>query len=403
MSRLAVLFKNDLKLFAGDWKTILILILLPFLSIGFFAYALAPYIQKSSFIEPFDIAVIDNENSAQTRMLINQFDGIKLFRQVIPMTYEHAVEMINKDELAGAVMIPEDFTSSVANGENKPLTVIGNSRRPLQSYVIRNLMLSAADLVTAGQNAIRSIYYYDEKAGMGKDELNKNFNDSASVVMMQTLARNEIFTDEEGTSGGYPLSSAEYFTAALISIFLMFSGMPAIKLLLTEKNLGLMARLRASPVKIWQVVLSKFLVSAVLSVIQFLSIIIFTLFVFHNYWGAPVRSILMVFGAVLFAVSAWSVFVSAVASTTAAADALGYLGILLMAVIGGCIYPIAGMPGFIKAASGFTISRWSMQGFMTLFSGERTAGVIPGVYQLLAIGGVLLALAFIRLQTVRKA
>ena len=122
----------------------------------------------------------------------------------------------------------------------------------------------------------------------------------------------------------------------------------------------------------WKVVLSKLLVSIMLLVIQFGIIILMTSRLFINYWGAPVRDVLILFGAIILAVSAWSVFTASISPTPASADIIGNLGILLMAVLGGSIYPLTSMPESIRRISVLTITRWAMEGFMVLFSGSVT-------------------------------
>jgi len=107
-----------------------------------------------------------------------------------------------------------------------------------------------------------------------------------------------------------------------------------------------------------------------LLVIQFGIIIFMTSKIFNNYWGAPVKDVLILFGGIILAVSAWSVFTASVSPTPASADIIGNLGILLMAVLGGSIYPLTSMPEGIRRISVLTINRWAMDGFMVLFSGS---------------------------------
>ncbi len=397
MIRIFVLLLNDIKLFFTDWKAVVLLIILPVFAIGFFSYALAPYINSSNFIEPFDIAIVDMEDTAQSRMIIGQLEQISVFRRIIKEDYDGAVDLIKNDKVGSALVIPEEFTLSVSEGRNKPVTVIGNKKKPIQSYIVKNLMLSAANLISAGQSAIAAIYHFNREAGAKGSELNAQYADSTSKIMLQTLARNEVFTQADA-GGSYDLTPAEYYTAGLIAIFLMLAGMPGMKMLVTERTMGMTLRLKASPVRMWQVILSKFLVSMILSLVQFGAIIIMTSAVFKNYWGAPPYRILMLFGGILFAVSAWSVFVSSISRTPATADAVGYLGILLMAVVGGSIYPLPLMPGFIRSISVVTINRWAMEGFMQLFSGESAIGAVPGFFPLVVIGVILLACALIRMR-----
>ena len=170
---------------------------------------------------------------------------------------------------------------------------------------------------------------------------------------------------------------------------MMFAGMPAMKLLVTEKSEGVTERLYAAPVSMLSVVLSKLLVSALLLLIQFGIIIIFTSTVFNNYWGAPIKNVIMLFTGLIFAVSAWSIFVASISTTPASADIIGNLGILLMAIVGGNIYPLSSMPLAVRNISRFTISRWAMDGFMVLFSGNDAASTFVYTLALTLIGLVL--------------
>lgn len=403
MTVFLTLLKNDIKLFLKDWKACILLLATPFIFIGFFTYALAPYLDKSNFVEPFSIALADNEDTPQTRMLTKQLEEMQIFKEVVHAGEAEALQMLSEGSIASVIVIPAGFTESIAYGENKPVTVIGSSSRPLQSFIVKSLMQSAANLISAAQNAITTIYHYNEKAGLKGKELDKQFNASTMTFFLEALARNEIFSQVEAYSR-FNLTPVEYFTAALIVIFAMFAGMPGMKMLVSERTSGITKRLAAAPVKIWQIILSKLLVSILLVVLQFGLIIILTSAVFKNYWGAPAGDILLLFGGLVFAICAWSVFVAAISGTSAAADAIGNLGILTMAVIGGSIYPLSSMPDFVRSLSRLTINRWAMDGFMVLFSGNEGLHTGTQALMLVVIGTVLfiLAAAFMKLAQRRQ-
>ena len=369
MTSFFALLKNDIRLFIRDWKACVLLLIAPLFFISFFTYALSPYLEESSFIEPFPIAVVDKEDTTQTRMLINQVEEIGIFSEVVKMDEEEAMRSLADKEIGGVIIIPEDFTNSVSMGENKPVTVVGNGAMPLQVYIVKNIVQSASNLVTAAQGAINTIWHYDTEAGLSYDERDERFNEAVMDYMLAALARTSIFVSEDAVSE-YSVTPAEYFTAALIIVFMMFAGMPGMKMLVTERTSGITSRISAAPVRVWKVVLSKLLVSVMLLVIQFGIIIFMTSKIFNNYWGAPVKDVLILFGGIILAVSAWSVFTASVSPTPASADIIGNLGILLMAVLGGSIYPLTSMPEGIRRISVLTINRWAMDGFMVLFSGS---------------------------------
>jgi len=390
MTAFLALLKNDIKLFLRDWKACVLLLALPILFISLFVYVMTAYMNKSNFVDPFPIALADNEDTTQTRVLARQLDEIEIFDKVLKTDEESAKELIRQNRIAAAVIIPKGFSESILSGENKPVTVIGNKSMPLQSFIVKNFFQGVANLFSAGESAWNTMDYYYKKEGFKSGETARDYDQSVTRLLMESLSRNEIYADIDNPHV-FNLTPAEYFTAALIVIFLMFAGMPGMKLLVWERCYGITRRLGSTPVKLRHVVLSKFIVSAMLSIVQFGVVIAVTSVVFKNYWGAPARNILMLFGAIIFAVSAWSVFVSSISRTPAAADIIGNLGILLMAVIGGSIYPLTYMPEIVRDLSRLTINRWAMDGFMVLFSGNDALSVAGYAYPLLIIGLVMLA------------
>lgn len=392
MIAMITLLKNDFKLMFRDWKAVILLLTMPFLFIGYFALVLSPYINKSSFVEPFPIVLVDNEDTAQTRLLIKQLENVEVFSKVKKAEYEDALELIRQDRVGSAIIIPEDFTYNMSIGKNEPVTVVGNKAKPLQTLIVRNLMQSAANMVSSGQSVINTIYHFGQEAGLEGTKLQNLYEEATVQILREAVSRREIFTQAQ-TTEVFNLTTAEYFSAALIVIFLMFAGMPGMKMLVTERTHKITKRLAATPIKMWQVVLSKLIVSFVMSIIQFITVIILTSTVFNNYWGAPVKNIILVFAGIIFAVSCWSVFVSSVSTSQASADVIGNMGILLMAIVGGSIYPLSAMPGFVRNLSNITINKWAMSGFMILFSGNDALSVIACVIPLVIIGTVLLILS----------
>lgn len=392
MTAFIALLKNDIKVFLKDWKAGILLIVMPVLFIYLFVYVLTSYLDRSSFVDPFKIALADNENTTQTRVIGRQLDEVKIFSEVLRVNESKANELIRQNKIAALVIIPKGFSESLLTGENKPVTVTGNKAMPLQSFMTRNLIQGFSNLFSAGESALNAINHFSSKASLKGKEIDRRYNESMSKLLMEALARNEIFTQiDDGST--FDLTPAEYFTAALLVIFLMFSGMPGMKMLVWEKYTGITRRLMTTSVKPWHLILTKFVISVILSAVQFSVIIVLTSVFFKNYWGAPVKSILLLFGSINFAVSAWSVFVSSISGTPAAADVIGNLGILLMAIVGGSIYPLTSMPEFVRSISKFTINRWAMDGFMVIFSGNDAMSIISYIYPLLAIGLVLLGVS----------
>ncbi|MDO8685289.1 MAG: ABC transporter permease [Clostridiales bacterium] len=391
---LAILI-NDIKLYFRDWKAVAFIILLPALAVAFFSSVLAPWFEKGRLIEPFPIAVVDNENSPQTRIIVKQLENIGLFKPVFVISGEDAKQKLLSGEIPAMIIIPEGFTNSIVFGGDFPIAVEGSSAQPLKATIVRKLAENAANLVSSGQAAIEAVYHFAKEAGLQGSELDWAINKAASDIILEMFDRTkviELINSGSADSGSTP---AEYFTAALMAVFLMFASIPAISIFADERDYGISRRLSASPAGYRHLLPARLITFMMAALLQLLFIIIFTSLVFHSYWGAPVASILAIFAPSLLAAAAFALLVAALAPDRAASNMAGYLGTFLLAITAGNIYPLTFMPPVIRYLSRFTPGRWVMEGFMAIFSGERRPRILHPALNLLAISGVMLLVAFV--------
>ena len=410
--RALILTKNDIKLFFSDWKAVILYFGLPFAFVGLFVLSLSPLLEGNKFIEPFNIAIVDKENSLESRMLINQFlsqagtlesddeDSIKLVN-FIKTDESNAMKMLEDEDVAGIVIIPDNFVYSMSVGENKPFEVITNASQPLVSNLIKNYMESYADIISASQNGIMTAYVFYSKVATPEEFYNKKYSDVITKFTLKALSRTSVFSMR--TESYIPnVTRYEYFTASLLAVFIMFGGIMGIKFTASEKQLGISTRLNISPLTGIEFIAGRFLTVFILSLLQFLSVIIPGGIIFKIYLRTSPFYKLLMFIITVFTVSAWAVFIAVISPTPITADLAGSLGTLLMAAVGGSIYPLTALPDSIKTISYFTINRWAVQGFLEIFSGKLTGGFFVNIAVLAAMGIIYLLLSLPFLKLIQK-
>ena len=109
-------------------------------------------------------------------------------------------------------------------------------------------------------------------------------------------------------------------------------------------------------------------------------------------WKSSPFAVPLLFISTVLASASYSLFVASVARTPAATDIIGYLGVLLMAVLGGSIYPLPTMPDWVRTASELMITKWARVGFLSVFSGSGE-DVFSSVFILLIIACSFFVLA----------
>lgn len=374
MSAFLSILKNDLRIILRDVKALLLLLVMPVLVIGLFAKALGPLLEKTAFVEPFSIAVVDKENSVWTGILVTQLKNLDILKNIHRTSEDEARELIKKNEIAAAIVIPENITESVDRWEPEQGKVMGSSLLHLQSQLIKNVAVVGSTSVSAGLAALNAIYDYEVQAGFDPHQVYQDINQANEAFINTVLTRKEIYRETKQEK--YGVSAVEHYAASLLAVFIMFSSIPCIKLLAQERKLGISSRINAAPAHGWHSISSKLILSVGISAAQFLLIGIFLKLSAKGISGFSIGPFIPVFLCTTIAAAAFSLLIASFSATAASTDLIANLSILLMAIAGGSVYPLASLPDLCKKLSVFTINRWSAQGFLAALTGENT-GRLP--------------------------
>lgn len=397
------IFKNDLRIVLRDVKALLLLLIMPVIVIMIMARALTPLLEKTVFIEPFDVAVVDEEQSMWTGLLAAQLKNLGIINDIRWTDEKEARELIAKNEIAAAIVIPPNLSDSIDHWEPVQGKVIGNSSLYLESRLIKNIAVVGSTSVSAGLAALNAIYDYEYKAGFDSGFMANDINQANESFIEEILARKDVFL--ESTTQKPEINPLEFYAASLIAVFVMFSSIPCIKLIAEERKLGILSRIRAAPAHDWQTIGSKLILSVLISVVQFSVIAVFLSVYAGSFHNMPLIPLIGVLICTIIAAAAFSLLVASIATSAAATDLIANLSILLMAIAGGSIYPLSSLPDLCKSLSVIAINRWSAEGFMTAMSGGGAEVVSNSCFMLLllAVGYGVAALLVFKLRRRRAA
>lgn len=384
MSGFLTIFKNDLKIMVKDIKALLLLLILPVFTVSIFASALTPLLEHNKFIEPFKLVLVDNDKSPWTGLLASQLRNLDIIEKIIFTDESEAIRLIENEEAAAAIIIPENLSESVDHWEPQAGKVLGSSTKYLESRLVKNIGFVGSNTVSSGLASLSVIYDVGTEKGWAleeaMDEINKAFNAFVNLVLNRKALISEEKSDKRGTD------PVIYYAMSLMAVFIMFSSIPCMRLLTDERRLGILSRLNASPVRTLQTAASKLLLSFLISTVQFTVIMIFVRIVGGSFVTSSIAGMIPVFLATSFAAGAFSIFVASISSTGSAADLIANLSILLMAIAGGSLYPLSSLPAICRDLSVLTINRWASQGFLNVIYGGD-------IRQTLTSAGILAAMA----------
>lgn len=385
----------DLKTLARDWKTLALILLLPLTLVAITAYGVAPVLEQNAYVEPFAVAVVDLDPKWETRTLIRHFERAPAMADLVRVQrtdQEAAMNLLRSDQVAAMIIIPGGFTERMAQGENIPFTVVGNPRRPLQAAIIRSMMQSGADLVTAAQSGVNTVMHYLGAAGAGADTLDQAFARSVQDFSLQSLGRTRVLEVAvvSATAGATPF---QYYSVALGVVFLLLSGTMALR----SGEGGRLLRLRAHGATAGQVAWAQFLGLTLLQYVQMLVVYLPLAalargwFQGHPLWAAAVLLAVAAAGAGLL------VLIGSLAPNAATANLLALTAIAVLSLAGGSVLPPAYLPPALRALGWLSPNRWAIDGLIhTVFRFD--AGVaLSSIGGLAAMAATAVSLAALRL------
>lgn len=383
----------------------LVLLGLALFSIWLFTQALSSHLFASRFSQPFAIALADEDQTVNTRLISRQFEEteyLKGFITVHHVTEAEAIRLIEQDQIAGAVVIPKGFTASLYSGDNWPIQFIGNPAQQERSVQMKNELASAVRYISAGQSAVKAVWHAARDGGASPEQLDGLMKDSVVTFMSRALARGELY--RERTLTNLPdVKLPEYYTAALGALFAGFFAVRGSRAFAVEKESGVLRRLYAAPVAWWQIGAGKYIALFGVLFVQVAILFGAAVFLFDVYVGSRWGEMLLLLLSCSFTLGAWGMLLGVIGLVSRGADVLGYVGTFLLAFLGGCIYPLFSLPDMLQVLGEWTFQHGMMEGLLILFSGQEELSLLPVCGRLLLVGSLLLSCAAVLFSRVWKA
>lgn len=163
-----------------------------------------------------------------------------------------------------------------------------------------------------------------------------------------------------------------------------------------ERRQGTMVRLRAAPLRRWQILLGKFLPALGVSIFQGLFLLVASTIIFGLELGPKPLWLVLVVVSTAFAASGLAMLVACVAKTETQVAVYGTLLVLVLAGVGGSMMPRELMPDSMRAWSHITPHAWALDGYQQLLlSPDPNLGIVLGASAaLFGFGSVFLLAAW---------
>jgi ABC-2 type transport system permease protein len=306
-----------------DKRTLLIMFGLPVVQIVLFGYAL------SSEVKNIGIAFMDNARDLNSGQIINKIGSSSYFKIRNPVAnYSEVEERFKKGDIKCVLIFPQNFAGDLAHSGRAQIQILADGSDPNTATVLENYL-----------NAIISSY---------QQEINQGGHPAYQIIPQIRQLYNP---DQNG--------SLNFIPGVIALIFMIVSTALTSVAIVREKEQGTMEVLLVSPFKPIMVLIAKTVPYLVLSIINFIIILLLAVYLLH----VPIRgNLLLLFAeSILFIITCLSLglLISNFTNSQQAAMLISMMGMMLPTLLfTGFMFPIENMPWVFQAISHIIPSRY---------------------------------------------
>ena len=388
---------KDLLITLKDKKALALITLMPIVLILVLGMCLSSAFNQGSdySIKKFPVAIANMDKGEYAKNIIDFFssDDIKEMIDLKEVDESEAIDRVRKGEFPAAVIIPEGYSKAVEEGRETELKVFKDPGSSLRSQIVESLVKSYTGVSSAIQGAMdASVTVF------------KNYNLDGRMIaqgIVDTVNSGDSEKTEFKESGlkrTETLSSIQYYSAAMLVMYILFVGMIGVSSIMEEREQKTLQRLMSTEVTKAQILSGKLLGLFILGVFDVSVLIIFTKYVFKVSWGNSILGLVILSAAMIFAASGLAMLIASVFKTSKAVDSFTPILIMVISFLGGSMFPIMSMPPILQSLGSITLNSWALKGYLALMMNSGIGAIVTPVIVLCAMGIVFLGTGIARLR-----
>ena len=400
---------KDLKLIFRDRAALIFMLLAPFLLTIGMGFVTGRFSGGSSGLSDIPVVIVNLDNDQLGNALADVFSSEELADLMEPSESsdpEAARQLIDDDQAAAAVIIPEGFTrsiipseettfdESVIESEAVQIEVYVNPSRPTSAGVVKAIVDEFISRVEEGRTSgmttilqlVASGLIAGENAATEAHTILQNMDETEPAAIT-------LKSSQEGAEA-VEFDILAYMAPGMALLFLMYTVSYGGRSILAERSQGTLPRLLVSPTSAAQVLGGKVLGIFLTGVAQVGILILASSVFFGVKWGDALGVTVLILAAV-FGATGWGMLITALARSQAQVGSIGSALMLIFGILGGSFINLDQMPSILRMISKITPNAWGLDGFTTLALGGTLPSLVEPITALLIMGAVLFGLAVI--------
>jgi ABC-2 type transport system permease protein len=197
--------------------------------------------------------------------------------------------------------------------------------------------------------------------------------------------------------GKRSVNSAEYYTVAMMSMFILFAAGQGGRMLLEEKDNQTYQRMIIADITKTHVLAGKFFTVFLIASIQIIIMILFSYFALKVKW-TDFSMVFLLSITSAFAVAGLGIFIGSLTykmGNYKLANTFENVIIQIMALLGGSFFPVDLLPGIVQKFSFLSLNGVALKGFLKIILGYSLADISENILILAVTGALLTTLGII--------
>ncbi len=429
MKILSIIIK-DFKTILSDKQAIIITMLMPLILMTILSMAL-----KGSFIgsddlevEKINIAVVkkynennDNlvfEKSMKERLGITfdsnevnpeeiffkdflESDKVSELLHYIVEEENEAIKLLNEGEVSAVVILPDKFIYDMKINlltpfrNNVNIKVLTHADKTVAGEIVTSIMkayINSMSSIIIGKNVLIESVSANDLGEKGYDNMEEIMEGMSSLMEGINVNIEKATVEGKGS-----VNSAEYYTVAMMSMFILFAAGQGGRMLLEEKDNQTYQRMIIADITKIHVLAGKFFTVFLIASIQILIMIVFSYFALKVKW-TDYRLVFFLSITSAFAVAGLGIFIGSLTykmGNYKLANTFENVIIQIMALLGGSFFPIDVLPEVIQKFSFLSLNGVILKGFLKIILGYGFADIYSNILTLAITGALLTTLGVI--------
>ncbi len=268
------------------------------------------------------VALLDYSHTQESRSLVNDFTGSKIFHITHNLTADKQLtELLLTGKVDMGITINPDFASIIRKGQTAPVQIIVDGS--MSNMASMRIAYASSVLDKFNRETLRDLYPRQMNYGKIDARIRAWYNPN--------------------------LDSQHFFVPGIVSFLVMLTSLLLTSIaIIREKETGTMEQLIVTPLKSYEFILGKTIPYIIVALVQMAGVVIFAIFWFE----IPIKGSipLLFFTTFLFLLSTLGIglFISAISSTRQQAMMTTFFFIMPFLMLSGFIFPIANMPQLVQ-------------------------------------------------------